>query len=279
MIYVIGGRGRLGRAIQSSCPAEEVVVLERAIYEDWWQSDAAPRIAGFFEAVPAGSAILVAAGLLDPSLPRADHQRVNVELPARVMEAAAKAGQRVVTFGTVMERLVEHPNPYVATKARLGRIVAERAAAGDAVLHLQVHTLYGGGEPASFMFLGQLLSALREKRPFEMSPGRQLREYHHVNDDVAAVHAALEAGASGVVALSHGEPCALRDLASHVFTALDRVDLLRVGARPEPSDDNYATVLAKPRLFENVRFRPALPGVTDYLKALLPEPNNKHERR
>jgi nucleoside-diphosphate-sugar epimerase len=271
MIYVIGGRGRLGRAIQSSRPSDEVVVLERAIYEDWWQSDAAPRIARFFEMAPAGSAIIVAAGLLDPALPRADHQRVNVELPVRVMEAASKSGQRVVTFGTVMERLVEHPNPYVATKAELGRVVAERAAAGDAVLHLQVHTLYGGGEPASFMFLGQLLRALREGRPFEMSPGRQLREYHHVDDDVVAVHVALESGASGVEAISHGEPCTLRDLASHVFTALDRVELLRVGARPEPPDDNYATVLAKPRVFENVRFRPALPGVTAYLKALLPE--------
>jgi hypothetical protein len=77
------------------------------------------------------------------------------------------------------------------------------------------------------------------------------------------------------VALSHGAPCTLRDLASHVFTALERVELLRVGARPEPPDDNYAAVLAKPRVFENIRFRPALPGVTAYLKALLPEPQQQ----
>lgn len=275
MIYVIGGRGRLGRAIQSSRPSDEVVVLDRAIYEDWWQGDAPPRIARFFEAMPPDSVILVAAGLLDPALPRADHQRVNVELPTRVMEGARRSGQRVVTFGTVMERLVEHPNAYVATKAELGRVVAERAAAGDAVLHLQIHTLYGGGEPAPFMFLGQLLRALREGRPFEMSPGRQLREYHHVDDDVAAVHAALEAGSSGVVALSHGAPCTLRDLASHVFAALDRVELLRIGARPEPPDDNYATVLPQPSVIKNIPFRPALPGVTAYLKALLAEPQQQ----
>lgn len=275
MIYVIGGRGRLGRAIQSSRPSDEVTVLNRAIYEDWWQADATPRIARFFEAAPAGSVILVAAGLLDPSLPRADHQRVNVELPTRVMQAMRSSGQRVVTFGTVMERLVEYPNAYVATKAELGRVVVERAAAGDAVLHLQIHTLYGGGEPAPFMFLGQLLRALREQRPFEMSPGRQLREYHHVDDDVAAIHAVLEARLSGLVALSHGAPCTLRDLASHVFAALDRVQLLRIGARPEPPADNYATVLPRPNVLENIHFRPALPGVTAYLKALLAEPQQQ----
>jgi len=269
MIYVIGGRGRLGRAICASRPAGEIVALEREVYERWWQSNAGASIARYFDCAEPGSVVLVVSGVLDPALPRAEHQRVNVDLPARIIDGACAAGLRVVTFGTVMERLLEHPNAYIATKADLGRLAAERAAAGDPVTHLQLHTLYGGGEPAPFMFLGQLCRALREGRPFEMSPGRQLREYHHVNDDVAAMHAVLAAGANGVTALSHGAPCTLRDLATHVFTSVERLELLRIGARPEPPDDNYATVLQRPRELEHIHFQSALQGVTAYVRSVL----------
>ncbi|MDR6857583.1 NAD-dependent epimerase/dehydratase family protein [Variovorax guangxiensis] len=274
MIYVIGGRGRLGRAICASRPAD-ITALDRAVYAEWWRDGAAGQIARFFAAAEPGSIVLVTAGVLDPALPAVQHQRVNFELPARIIDGACKAGLRVVTFGTVMERLVAHPNAYIATKAMLGRHAAERAAAGDAVTHLQVHTLYGGGEPAPFMFLGQLCCALREGRPFEMSPGRQLREYHHVDDDVAAVHAVLVAGETGIVTLSHGDPCTLRDLAEGVFAAVGRGDLLRIGARPEPPDDNYATMLPRPQVLENLSFRPALEGVSDYVKAQLSKPQQQ----
>ncbi|GAA4337515.1 hypothetical protein GCM10023165_15580 [Variovorax defluvii] len=269
MMILIGGRGRLGRALRAARPHGEVVALDRRVYENWWRDDAGPDIDRCLEAAPPGSVMLVAAGVLDPALPQSDHQRVNFELPVRVMERAAAAGLRVVTFGTVMERLVDHPNPYVASKARLGRHVAQRAAAGDAVTHLQIHTLYGGGEPASFMFLGQMCSALRAGRPFEMSPGRQLREYHHVDDDVAAIHAVLATGVDGVLALSHGAPTTLRELALHVFGGLGREELLRLGARPEPPDDNYATVLQRPAVLEGVFFRSARDGVLDHVRSVL----------
>ncbi|MBT2298864.1 NAD(P)-dependent oxidoreductase [Variovorax paradoxus] len=269
MIYVIGGRGRLGRAIAGSYPACDVEILERSVYEDWWQSGSDSRIRRYFEGAPPGSSVAVTAGVLDPAAPEAEHRRVNVELPANIIAGACAARLRVLTFGTVMERLIAHPNAYVASKAELGRIVAERAAAGDPVVHAQVHTLYGGGTPSPHMFVGQIAHALRQKVPFEMSPGRQLREYHHVDDEVAAVHALLETGLAGVVTLSHGAPCTLRDLAAHVFAAFGRQELLRIGARPEPPDDNYATVLQHPTWLAHVDFRPALPGVATYLQELL----------
>ncbi|WP_218510923.1 NAD(P)-dependent oxidoreductase [Variovorax sp. dw_308] len=269
MMYVIGARGRLGRAIRDSRSTGEIVPLDRSIYEDWWKVDASAAVARFFEAAPPGSVVLVVAGLLDPALPRSEHQRINVELPARIIEGACAAGLRVVTFGTVMERLREHSNAYISSKAELGRLVAERAAAGDPVMHLQLHTLYGVGEPVPFMFLGQLCNALRNGRPFEMSPGRQLREYHHVHDDVDAIHALLEIRAAGVMALSHGAPCTLRELASHVFTSVQRPNLLHIGARPEPPDDNYATVLERPPTLGHIHFRPALQGVSSYVQAVL----------
>jgi len=269
MMYVIGGRGRLGRAICASRPAEQIVAPERGIYERWWQSGAEDSIARYFDRAECGSVVLVVSGVLDPAMPLVDHQRVNVELPARIIDGACAAGLRVVTFGTVMERLLEHPNNYIATKADLGRLVAERAAAGNPVTHLQLHTLYGGGDPSPFMFLGQLCKALRDGSVFEMSPGRQLREYHHVDDDVAAMHALLAAGTRGVTALSHGTPCTLRDLATHVFADVERLDLLRIGARPEPPDDNYATMLKRPPDLKDIQFRSQSLGVSAYVRAVL----------
>lgn len=275
MIYVIGGRGRLGRAICADQRFGDITALDRVVYADWWRPGSAHKIARYFDAATAGSTVLVTAGVLDPALPPEEHQRVNVDLPAQIVDGACKAGLHVMTFGTVMERLVEHPNAYIASKAALGRLVAERAAAGDPVAHLQVHTLYGGGEPAPFMFLGQLCHALREGQPFEMSPGRQLREYHHVDDDVAAVHAVLLARQTGVMTLSHAAPCTLLNLASHIFAAVGRNELLRIGARPEPRDDNYATVLARPHVLDNILFRPALEGVTDYVKTQIIKPQQQ----
>lgn len=269
MIYVLGGRGRLGRAICASRPSGEVVALDRQVYADWWRPDAGASIARFFEKAEPGSSVLIPAGLLDPALPSAEHHRINVELPARVVEATGALGLRVVTFGTVMERLAVHPNAYIASKAELGRLVAERAMLGHAVLHLQLHTLYGAGIPAPFMFLGQLCAALREGRPFEMSPGRQLREYHHVQDDVDAMHILCAAESRGVVALSHGEPVTLRALASGIFAAMDRTELLRIGAREEPQDDNYATVMPPLSALAHFRFRPALQGVVSYVREVL----------
>ena len=89
------------------------------------------------------------------------------------------------------------------------------------------------------------------------------------------MNALLDAGVMGVVPLSHGAPVTLAELATYVFDAVGRPDLLRIGARPEPPDDNYATILSRPRLLGQVDFRPALQGVAAYVQAQLSELQKK----
>lgn len=274
MMYVLGGRGRLGRSLAASHPAHDVAVLDRTIYENWWKAGAGSEVSRYFEKAPAGSIAVVAAGVLDPMASASLHHKVNVELPRNVMDGANNLGLRVVTFGTVMEQFVAHQNPYVQSKAELGRLVAERAAIGADVVHVQVHTLFGVGQPSPHMFLGQMLAALQDGRAFDMTLGRQLREYHHVVDDVSALEVLLAKPIRGVVALSHGEPCTLRDIAIHIFERLKRIDLLRLGARPEPPDDNFSTTLARPEWLEAVTFRPTLPAVADYMQSFFPNPRH-----
>lgn len=269
--YVIGSRGRLGRAILSSLPANSTVAPDRSVYANWWQMGASSDAARYLNNAPAGSVVLIVAGLLDPALPSKDHQRINLQLPIQILDAARETGLRVITFGTALESLVDQINPYIASKSELGQMIAERAAQGDDVAHVQMHTLYGGGLPAEHMFLGQMLKALQENRPFEMSGGHQLREYHHVDDAVAGLHALLAHGLTGRHTLSHGAPCTLRELALYVYSTLERRQSLRLGAIPEPIADNYVTVFPKPTWLDGVNFRPALPGISTYLHGMLAE--------
>ena len=58
----------------------------------------------------------------------------------------------------------------------------------------------------------------------------------------------------------------LAELARTVFSAFQADDLLRLGARPEPAEENFATVLARHPLLPEGAYRPALPAIVDYLK-------------
>jgi nucleoside-diphosphate-sugar epimerase len=268
MNCIIGARGRLGQALCAALSSQQVLVPARQVYEHWWRADGVAAAAGYLSLLPAGAIVYVAAGMIDPAQPAEAHQRVNVLLPAHVIEAASSLGLRVVTFGSVMETIADTgtANSYIASKARLGALVAQRAAAGANVLHVRIHTLYGGGAPDPFMFLGQMLAALVARRPFRMSPGGQLREYHHVDDDALAILVLAHAELTGTLALSHAHPLSLKALATRVFEAFGCSDLLEVGALPAPPADNFGTAFERPATLCAVEFREALGGVVDYLR-------------
>lgn len=274
MIFLVGGSGRLGQAIARQHPGAQLTLLPRDLYAHWGEPGAQREIARHFAPwAGSGATIYVTSGLLDPRLAPDEHARVNVALPLNIVEAVAPLGLKVRTFGTVMETLAASQNPYVRSKAELGREMAAAAAAGLPVAHLRIHTLYGGGEPASFMFLGQVASALRARQPFRMTLGRQLREYHHVDDDAAALARLEASGLHGVVDLSHGAPLSLRELAEHVFGAFGVPALLELGALPEPARDNFDAVLVRPAPLVHAPFRDARSGVVDYLKPYVQPPN------
>jgi len=267
MIFVIGGRGRLGKAIARQYGPGEAVCVERTVYQDWTEQHAQASIDAFFAPLAGKDAtVFVTSGLLDPKLSPDDIWKVNVELPCNIVEAGCRHGVRVTTFGTVMEALLADHNPYVRSKVALGRYIADKAAAGAVVSHVRVHTLYGGGAPSPFMFLGQLFAALEQGTPFKMTLGKQLREYHHVDDDARAIRHLDEAGTTGVLDLSHGAPVSLADLAQAVFGAFGAPGQLHIGALPEPREENYGTVFARSPLVAQLPFRDTLPAVVAYLE-------------
>jgi nucleoside-diphosphate-sugar epimerase len=264
MMVILGGEGRLGRALAAAYPA--VLRLPRAAYADWWQAGSADEVTRFLTPYADQSpTVMVAAGLLDPRLGADELARVNVALPSNVIEGAARLGIKVITFGTVMETLLARQNAYVQSKTALGDHVAAEAARGKSALHIRLHTLYGGGPPSPFMFLGQVLDALQHRTPFAMTQGRQLREYHHVDDDAAAIKLLAAADLHGVVDLSHGAPVSLRALATHLFNAFDAPQLLGVGQLPEPAEENFSTHFKPHPLLTPSLFRDSLHGAATYL--------------
>jgi len=107
----------------------------------------------------------------------------------------------------------------------------------------RVFFVYGPGEHDSRL-VASVVKALLEGKPAECTEGRQVRDYVYVGDVAAGLVAALESEYDGAVDLASGTGVAVGDLVSRVACALDRTDLLRMGARP--SRDNFPLVLGDP---------------------------------
>jgi nucleoside-diphosphate-sugar epimerase len=217
--------------------------------------------------------VVFAAGITDPASPPEQLWRSNVALPIAVIEATARrAGVRYLTLGTTFEQFpaFAQANPYVESKRRLwGCLQAAGTLTRDQrVAHVRLHTVYGG-RPKPHMFLGQMIAALCAGTQFRMSAGRQLREYHHVQDITGALLKILDSewtfGADPLV-LSSGDPVRLADLARAVFQACGRPELLKIGAIPAAPSENERVRFPRSDPSLLTFYRDPLVGVPEYVR-------------
>lgn len=119
-----------------------MLLLDREIYQDWSLNNASDKVAYYFQSKKTeDSTIVVASGLLDPHLSPDELLKINFHLPRNIIEGSTKLGFKVVTFGTVMESLLDSKNPYIKSKAVLGDYVAGIASRECRLIHLRLHTL------------------------------------------------------------------------------------------------------------------------------------------
>jgi hypothetical protein len=221
---------------------------------------------------------ICAAGNVDPSQPASHLLAVNAQLPGYVLsglcdlvERRSIRSARFITFGSVLETREElaAQNAYLASKFSLWAEWQKRAARLPATWHhIQLHTLYGGERAHPFMFLGQIEMALRKREPFAMSAGRQLREYHHVQDVVDNVSDFLSNGdgPSRCFDLSSGAPVSLRGLASDIFDAFGLSRLLQAGRVAEAKGEVFAREFERsPYLIAD---RDSTDGIVNWLKGM-----------
>lgn len=246
---LFGASGLIGRALHRELGARGVAV--RCV--PW--SELSPRLedspehvaAWLLESLPRSELdVVFAGGLTDPRAPPADLHRSNVSAVKVVSAAlAARVATRVLTLGSAMEVFPRMcaANAYLDSKRQLAEWVSD--ASGDPpAIHVRLHTIYGPS-PRPHMFFGQMLESIRRGVPFRMSAGTQLREYHHADDIAFALAALLEAPSFSderIVTLSSGQPVRLVDLATGVFAALGKLDLLEVGALGAAPDENQEHV-------------------------------------
>lgn len=236
---IIGTSSRLTKSIIKICP-DKAFVVDRSIYSSWYQTQERDEIRKYLTNVASkNSTIFLTTAILDPRATIEDILKVNYNLPKNVIEASEDLDVKVVTFGTVHEGMFNTKNPYVGSKSKLSNYVSERLKSGGALMHIKMHTLFGKGYPNSFMFLGQILESMRNSKPFYMTNGDQLREYHHYKDVAKSTLQIIEHKKFGCYNISHSNPLPLKDIADFLFTQLDKKDLLKIGAIKSEADDNY----------------------------------------
>lgn len=205
---------------------------------------------------------------------------VNVRQPLALAEEAARAGARaLVAAGTVLEyrghgRLpgapaapgatcaeddpTEPDDAYGATKAAGGLVLRARARdLGLPCWWLRLATLYGPGDDPQRL-LPAAVAAARARRPLDLTPGEQVREWLHVDDAVEALLAAAAAAppaGGAVVNAGTGQGLALGDVVARAFAACGADPALaRRGARPYRPGEVHRLVM------DGARARALLPG-------------------
>ncbi|MGB8933383.1 MAG: NAD-dependent epimerase/dehydratase family protein, partial [Anaeromyxobacteraceae bacterium] len=183
---------------------------------------------------------------------------VNVAQPLKLAEAAVEAGAaRLVTVGTCLEyyghgklpghleprdarcteeETLEADEPYGAAKAAGGLLIRSRARSlGLSSWYLRFAPIYGPGDDSQKV-LPAAVRAARERRPFPMTAGEQVREWLHVSDAVAGIlSAAVTPPPDGVdvVNIGTGEGFTLREVVGRIFELAGAPrDLVQAGAVP-----------------------------------------------
>lgn len=236
-VALFGASGQLGSAIAGIVPS--AIRIPWSLAEKWQQAEIRAWLKNLARQGKAD--VIVANGITDPSRSAPELERSNHLFPAALLAAGRDYPDlRFLTIGSVMEAIPEmaERNRYIAGKRALSEDVVAAASTGMAgrVMHLRLHTLYGVGMPHEHMFLGQMFSSLCADRPFEMTRGRQYRQYHHAEDIAAAIARLLDHEwlDMALYQINGHETLRLREIAESVFEYFGRTDLLRVGTLPEP---------------------------------------------
>ena len=116
LYFIIGGSGRLGRALTKAYCAEAIIVLPRSVYCDWITAEQRHGVINYFRQYQNYDiTIFITSGLLDPMLPLETLLSVNYWLPKNVIEGTVSFKVRTITFGTVMEALMPTGNNYITS--------------------------------------------------------------------------------------------------------------------------------------------------------------------
>jgi nucleoside-diphosphate-sugar epimerase len=260
---IIGSEGNLARALKKMYP--DASVIPRQQYLSWRNTSDVKKSINC-----KNIDVFVAIGVLSKDADKENLDLINYKIPTFIADAISDNCSRIITFGTIMERYVNvfTTNRYVESKHRLN-LYLQNNISSDNYSHFLIHTLYGGIKANSDMFLGQLFNSVRLHSKFPMSNGLQVREYHHIDDDLSAIKHCLKNNLGGVQEISHGESIRLREIALSVLTHFNLTNFLSIGELETPESEIYEPIGIKNSYLENMFFRPSIAGIISYFEEQL----------
>ena len=161
-------------------------------------------------------------GVTDNSKDEKTHTHINFELP-KILLNKMTGGQRLITFGSVMEKS-KFSTRYLDSKKKWLNYVIET---DRKYTHYQLATLYGIDIPKAGMFLYDLVDAIYKKHDFEMSSGKQKRSYHSYRAVANCIRDHVKKD-NGVINLNDNDGLELYEIASQITQRIDpKINIVR----------------------------------------------------
>lgn len=267
MSYIIvGANGNFSLQLQEFLRTDNPIVFDRNLYSDWenHNSKFISKVASISEEF--GLKYLInTVGIISKNYSADFIKYWNFLFPQHLYQICRELNLTLVTLGSFHETIKEMctDNPYLESKKELEQFLVKNNFENSA--HFQFHTWYGGRNIQPEMFLGQIINSLKNKTIFNMSDGKQVREYHHVFDDATCMLKILRNAVDGKYAISHGERLSLKEIAYGIFQYFNCEDLLNLNKieplRFEVRNENFLDLK-----ISQCEFRPTMRGLIDYVE-------------
>lgn len=274
MNYILGASGLIGSAIRAQLSTFDYRIIPRIQYEKWEEKN---EIGLFLKSnsVSPSDRFFICSGLTDPKCQPDQLNLHNLEIPLQLITGIKEFEAEIITFGTILENS-DVENPYINSKRKF----FEKACLSNRYsrhLHFQLHTVYGLLAPKKHMLLGRFLDAIRDEKTFEMTSGKQYREYWHAQDVAKFVFSRNWATENeNFVPVSSGQPIQIADLAIKVFERFSQLELLKLGFIPDDPRETYNSEIFLESYEGRNYMREPIEGVITYLNEYLQEPNYDH---
>jgi len=262
---IVGANGNFSLALQEILGDNSYRVIDKNLYGNWENSESklTSVIRKNFEEYNT-KYLINTVGIISKNYNPEFVKYWNYCFPKHLYQICENLNLTLVTLGSVHENIPDMPtgNPYLESKKSLEQFLVTKEFRNS--LHFQFHTWYGGKNVNPEMFLGQLITSIRDGRFFNMSSGNQVREYHHVIDDATCVLTNLENGMLGTHSISHGELLTLEEIARKLFRHFDCENLLKLNQISSPNIE-VTNRVALPVYTFKTKFRPTIEGLIEYV--------------
>ena len=263
---IVGSNGNFSRQLQELVKNEKFTTINKNIYSEWHKSNS-QLVSTLESAIQEFNCkfLINTVGIVSKNSSVENTQYWNFSFPLHLYQICQDLNLIFVTLGSIHENITGMctSNPYLESKKSLEQLLSKNSFNNS--IHFQFHTWYGGRQVHSEMFLGQIINSIKNKTIFNMSDGEQIREYHHIEDDVKCALSVLRHENVGSYAINHGESFSLKEIACSIFSFFDCDNLLKLNQVSPPKFEIRERNILQLHI-SDCEFRPTMEGLIDYVK-------------